>query len=163
MSINNLLLKLWRMVKGRRQWYLTWLIHPKFVIGVSGVVFNNEGYILLLRHRFWKPGSWGLPGGYANRSERLEHTLIREIREETGYRAQTLSLLHMVSGYRLRLEVSFIGRIVGGTEKLDPREILEARFFDPHELPEGLLYSHKQIIRLALSQQQETQQISPSS
>ncbi len=52
-----LLAKLWRLLRGTPQWYILWFAHAKFVIGVSGVILNEHNQILLLRHRFWRPGS----------------------------------------------------------------------------------------------------------
>jgi 8-oxo-dGTP diphosphatase len=154
--MNALLVKIWRLLRGTPQWYILWLFHPKFIIGVSGVVLNEQKQILLQRHRFWRPGSWGLPSGYANRSEKLEDTLRREVREETGYEIAVERCLRMVSGYRLRLEVSFLAHLVGGHFQLDPKEVIEARFFPIDELPEGLLSSHRDIIQLAFAEQSET-------
>lgn len=150
--MNALLVKIWRLLRGTPQWYILWFAHPKFIIGVSGVVLNEQQRILLLRHRFWRPGSWGLPSGYANRNEKLEDTLRREVREETGYEITVSQYLRMVSGYRLRLEVSYLGHLTGGQLRLDPKEVIEARFFSLDELPEGLLPSHRDIITLAFSE-----------
>ena len=58
----------------------------------------------------------------------------------------------MVSGYRLRLEVSYAGHLDGGDFQLDPKEVIEARFFDTRDLPEGLLPSHRDIIALACTE-----------
>ncbi|GHO83482.1 NUDIX domain-containing protein [Dictyobacter formicarum] len=149
--INQLLLRLWKLLRGRPQWYFLWFVHSKFIVGVSGVIFDEQGRILLLRHRFWMQAAWGLPGGYANRNERLEDTLRREVLEETGYSIQVTSLIRVVSGYRLRLEASYRGTFLGGREQLDNREVLEARFFKPDELPAGLLPSQREIIKLSLS------------
>jgi ADP-ribose pyrophosphatase YjhB (NUDIX family) len=147
----ELFARFWRTRRGRWQWYVLWLFHAKFVLGVSGVILDDRDHVLLLRHRYWKSGSWGLPGGYASRGERLEETLAREVREETGYTIQTLALLRIVSGYRLRLEASFLARIQGGEPRLDPHEVLEARFFPPDALPTGLLASHRELVALALA------------
>ncbi|SRR5579875_106393 len=149
--MNSLLVKLWRLLRGTPQWYILYLAHPKFMIGVSGVITNSQGQILLLRHRFWRPGSWGLPSGYANRNETLENTLRREVREETGLEIEVTRYLRMVSGFRLRLEVSFLGKLCGGTIQLDPKEVIDAQFFAKDALPEGLLRSHREIIELAFS------------
>ncbi|HEU5383624.1 MAG TPA: NUDIX domain-containing protein [Ktedonobacteraceae bacterium] len=150
--MTSLLVKIWRLLRGTPQWYILWLFHPKFIIGVSGVVLNEQKQILLQRHRFWRPGSWGLPSGYANRNEKLEDTLRREVREETGYEITVSRCLHMVSGYRLRIEASFVAHLAGGQLQLDPKEVLEAKFFSIDELPEGLLPSHQDIIALAFSE-----------
>jgi 8-oxo-dGTP diphosphatase len=157
-----LLAKVWRTMRGRWQWYVLWLFHHKFIVGVNGVIFNDQGQILVLRHRFWREGSWGLPGGYANSGETLENTLRREVREETGYAVETGALLQMVSGYKLRIEASFFGRLLGGELKLDPKEVIEARFFPPDQLPDGLLASHRQLVALALAYQREAAAGSPS-
>jgi ADP-ribose pyrophosphatase YjhB (NUDIX family) len=147
-----LLVKLWRLIKGPFQWYLLWLFHDKFMIGVSGVILNEQDQVLLLKHRYWPEGSWGLPGGYAKRGETLEATLAREVKEETGYVVQPLSLLRVGSGYKLRLEVSYLARLVGGSLELDQREVLEAKFFAGDVLPEGLLDTHRDLVTLVFSE-----------
>lgn len=150
-NMHTLLAGIWRLFSGALQWRILWLAHAKFMIGVSGVVLNDHGQILLLRHRFWRVGTWGLPSGYANPQEHLEDTLCREVREETGYEVKVTRFLRMVSGFRLRLEVSYLGTITGGVCRLDPKEVIEARFFAQDALPTGLLPSHRQIIALAFA------------
>jgi len=146
----RLLSTLWHRLAARYQWRLLWLAQAKFMVGVAGVIFDERGHVLLLRHRFWPEGSWGLPGGYAHRREVLAEALSRELREETGYGVDDVRLLQVVSGYRLRLEVVFTARLAGGSFALDEREVLEARFFDPELLPVGLLAGHSELIRQAL-------------
>ncbi|MBK5275607.1 MAG: NUDIX domain-containing protein [Desulfuromonadales bacterium] len=149
--MNTFLVKIWKMLRGPLQWYILWVMHDKFIIGVSGVILNDRDEVLLLRHRYWKDGSWGLPSGYANSGEKMEDAIAREVYEETGYRIKTDGILKMTSGYKLRLELSYLARLTGGNLKLEKNEILEARFFEPATLPSGLLPSHKEIITLALS------------
>lgn len=146
----DVLARFWRLLAGRWQWRLLWLINAKFIIGVSGVILNEDGHILLLRHRFWKPGTWGLPSGYVQKGECLEAALAREVHEETGYHTTIDSLVHTVSGYRLRFEAYFLGRVVGGTPRLDPREVIEMRFFALDDLPYGLLPSQRSIVDMVV-------------
>src|SRR5579875_3071697 len=121
------------------------------VTGNASVVYPLSGASQVHDRRFWRPGSWGLPSGYANRNETLENTLRREVREETGLEIEVTRYLRMVSGFRLRLEVSFLGKLCGGTIQLDPKEVIDAQFFAKDALPEGLLRSHREIIELAFS------------
>jgi|SRR5579859_7658059 len=151
--MNGVLVKIWRLMHGRLQWQVLWLFNHKFIIGVSGVILDDKKRILLLRHRYWKAGSWGLPGGYVEQKEKLEEALCRELREETGYEIQVRALLRLVSGYKLRVEASYLGTLIGGEVRLDPKEVIEARFFAVDDLPEGLLPSHRDIIALAFSEQ----------
>ena len=151
MLITRLLVRLWRLLKGLPQWYILWFVHDKFIIGVSGVILDEQQRVLLLRHRYWKPGSWGLPSGYAEKQETMEETLRREVLEETGYHIEVDMLLKLVSGYRLRVEMNFLGRLVGGELHIDHKEVIEARFFALDALPEGLLPSHRAYIAEAFS------------
>lgn len=115
-------------------------------------MINDEDEVLLLRHRFWKAGSWGLPSGYAKKGEKVEDTLARELKEETSLELQHAKLLKIVSGYKLRLEIILVGRVRPGTIHLDEGEILEAKFFKLDDLPQGLLDSHRQFVAAALEQ-----------
>jgi 8-oxo-dGTP diphosphatase len=145
-----MIIQLWRMMKGKPQWYALWLFHHKFIIGVCGVILNEDGEVLLQRHRFWPQGSWGLPSGYAEHGETVEQTLVREVKEETDYNIEVTQVLQVKSGFQLRMEVHLLGRFLGGDLHLDEKEVIEARFFSPQELPEGILPSHRGIIAVAL-------------
>jgi ADP-ribose pyrophosphatase YjhB (NUDIX family) len=149
--LNRILVKIWRMIRGPFQWRVLWFMHSKFIAGISGVVVDENGSILLLRHRFWPEGSWGLPSGYAKCGEQFEDTLAREVNEETGYTIGVDSLLRIVTGYKLRLEITFVAHTKGGTLKLDNREVITAQFFPPEQLPDGLLSSHRELIEIFLN------------
>jgi 8-oxo-dGTP diphosphatase len=143
----RLVASLWHRLGGGMQWRLLWLTQPKFMVSVCGVVRDDRGRVLLLRHRFWPQGSWGLPGGYAHGAERLEDALARELREETGWDIADQRLLRVNSGFRLRVEVVYTARLAGGDLRLDGREVLAADLFPPEALPAGLLRSHRELIR----------------
>lgn len=143
----DLLAKLFKLVKGPWQWLILWLFHDKFIVGVVGIVLNERNEVLLCRHRFWKDGSWGLPGGYANKDETLESCLTREIKEETGLHIQNISLIKLISGYKYRLEAYYVAQATSDNCTLDTKEILEARFFSLDGLPAELLDSHRQILQ----------------
>jgi hypothetical protein len=52
--MNDLLARLWRL--GRPlQWRFLWVMHSKFICGITGVVRDDDGRVLLLRHRLWPP------------------------------------------------------------------------------------------------------------
>jgi 8-oxo-dGTP pyrophosphatase MutT (NUDIX family) len=125
------------------------------MIGTSGVIFNDKGEILLLKHRFWKKDSWGLPSGYLKRREKLEDGLKREIKEEAGLTVQIDTLLNLNSGFKLRIECTFIGycneEII--PEEINKNEILDAKFYASDNLPAGLVISHKGLIELAIGKQ----------
>jgi ADP-ribose pyrophosphatase YjhB (NUDIX family) len=146
------LARIWRGLGGDVQWRLLWLTQAKFMVSVAGVVRDDAGRVLLLRHRFWPEGSWGLPGGYVHGHERLEDALARELREETGCRIEGMRVLRVNSGFRYRVEVIFTARLAAGITRLDRREVLAADFFSPEALPEGVLRTHRELIRLAVDE-----------
>ncbi len=62
-------------------------------VAVAGVVWNQEGQVLLIRRRNPpRAGQWSLPGGKLERGETLEAAVRREIREETGLEVEILGL-----------------------------------------------------------------------
>lgn len=68
------------------------------------------------------------------------------LREETGLQVRVGELVQLKSGYRLRVEVAYEAEFAGGTMKIGPKEILEARWFAPDDLPEGTLEAHRLLI-----------------
>ncbi|ONH59043.1 NUDIX hydrolase [Frankia sp. CcI49] len=138
----------WRALRGSVQWRVLWLWHATFMVGVSGIVKDDEGRVLLLRHRLWpEHRQWGLPTGYAKRSETFEETVAREVLEETGLTVRVRDLVNLKSGYRLRVEVAYAADLVGGDVRIDSFEVLEAQWFATDHLPEGLLESHRTLIQ----------------
>lgn len=142
----SLLVRIWHLLRPL-QWRILCLVNATFMVGVSGVVRNDAGQVLLLRHRFWGSRyAWGVPTGYAKRGETLEDTVVREVREETGLEVRVGELIRLRSGFKYRVEVAYEATLVGGTLKLDPREVLDARWCDVEDLPEGVRHAHRTLI-----------------
>lgn len=59
-------------------------------LGAGGVVFGEDGAVLLLRY---KGGGWTFPKGHIDEGEREEDAAVREVREETGVSARVLGKL----------------------------------------------------------------------
>lgn len=53
------------------------------VVGSSAVVADDSGRILLQRRS--DSGNWALPGGTMDIGEHFAHSVIREVKEETGF------------------------------------------------------------------------------
>ncbi|MCX5376697.1 NUDIX domain-containing protein [Streptomyces sp. NBC_00091] len=145
--MHKLIARIWRIIRGPMQWRVLWLAHAKFMVGVTGIVRDDQGRVLLLRHRMWPEGrQWGLPTGYAVKGEEFGATVAREVKEETGLDVKAGRLVNLNSGYKLRVEVAYEASFVGGEITTDSFEILEARWFSPDELPSGLQESHRALI-----------------
>lgn len=113
---------------------VSWVTNGKVIVGVSGVLLNDADQVLLLRHRFHDERAWGMPGGWLSPGEDIFACWRREIREELALDAVVEGIIcHRAT--RRTLEFYLLGRISGGQLKIDPVEILEARFFRVDELP----------------------------
>lgn len=121
--------------------------HDRFLVGVTGLGVDDQGRVLLARHRFGAP-QWRFLGGFLHPRERVEDALAREIREETGLLIEVGPILEVVTGYRWeRVELVFAYRVTSGSVALTD-EVAELRGFPVDDLPEvradqrGLIERH---------------------
>ena len=107
--------------------------------GVSVIARDLDGRILLIRHSYG-PDNWYFPGGGAGKNEAPEDAARRELREECNCDIAGLTLVGVLeeelSGAPHRAHI-FTGTITD-TPRPDGREVVEARFFPTHSLPEPL-------------------------
>ena len=115
----------WRMTRPQR-------------IGVTGLVFNEAGQVLLVENSYAK--GWRLAGGGVERGETAEASLIREMQEEVGITPTRLKFqgifLHEWCGSSNQI-ITYVIEAYEGTPKADGIEILRIIWADPANLPEG--------------------------
>ncbi len=75
-----LLAKLWRLFKLPKniQLNIMRLTQDQFLVGTTGIVFNNKDEVLLFKHTY-RQHQWSLPGGYMKATEHPSEGLDREI------------------------------------------------------------------------------------
>ncbi len=144
----RILAALWRLIPEEVQWRLLWLLNPKMVVGVSGVILNDQREVLLLNHRFHPRHPWGLPGGWIERNECIDEAWRREVREETQLEVHVEGIL-LQKSTPLSLEFILLGHLIGGEMVLEANEITDARFFAADALPAGLHEDHREAIQRA--------------
>ncbi|MFS0673003.1 NUDIX hydrolase [Ornithinibacillus sp. 179-J 7C1 HS] len=128
---------------------------PLILVGTAIGVINNDGEILLQKRG---DGRFGVPGGFLELGESAEEAGRREVLEETGIEIGELELVTVISGkehfvklpngdefYSVTIVYS-CRDIIGGDLKADGTETVEAKFFKPSELPDGLNPLLKQLI-----------------
>jgi ADP-ribose pyrophosphatase YjhB (NUDIX family) len=120
-----------------RHYWRRWRKVP--IAGVSVIVTNLGGDVLLLRHSYG-PAVWALPGGGLARGEDPLEAARREVREELGVELARIELVgtldEVLSGSPHTAHI-FTG-VCDRQPKPDLREVTEARFFPSHSLPEPL-------------------------
>lgn len=114
-------------------------------LGVNAAIIQDNRILLTLRRDF---EVWCLPGGSVEPDESLAQAAVREAREEVGYDIHLTRLVGLYSrnGWITQgLHVAvFAAEITGGELIIQEGEVLEARWFARHELPEEMLFSHAQ-------------------
>lgn len=106
----------------------------QFLIGVTGIIFNDKNEILLFKHTY-RSHAWSLPGGYMKAGEHPRETLEREIKEESGLVvSMDESLKTRTDRDIARLDMCYIGVLIGGEFKAS-HEVSEYGFFAKENLP----------------------------
>ncbi len=109
-------------------------------LGVRGVVVNEQGQVLLIRHTY-TPG-WYFPGGGVEPGETCQTALTRELKEEAG--VELTGPMQLVSVHDNHAffpnDHVLVFRIPQWKQgKATSRgEIAERGFFDPLKPPEGV-------------------------
>jgi ADP-ribose pyrophosphatase YjhB (NUDIX family) len=114
-------------------------------IGVNTAILQDNRILLTLRPD-WEV--WCLPGGSVEAEESLAQAARRETREEVGLEVRLTRLVGLYSRngwihHGLHVAV-FAAEITGGELVIQPEEVLEARWFTAEEVPEAMLYGHRQ-------------------
>jgi 8-oxo-dGTP diphosphatase len=148
-SFQNLISKIWRRLPGRlRRWTMR-LTHARFTVTAGGLIFNDAGEILLLKHRFRAGSGWGVPGGFLEAGEQPIDALRREMCEEIGLELKDIEIFGVRSFKKVRqVEVLFRCRANGA---VTPRtmEVERAEWFSVQSLPDGLPRDQRLLIERA--------------
>lgn len=106
----------------------------QFLVGVTGIIFNDRNEILLFKHTY-RSHAWSLPGGYLKSGEHPREALEREIKEESGLVVSVDdSLKTRTDRDSARLDMCYIGVLIGGDFK-PTHEVSEYGFFSQDKFP----------------------------
>ncbi|MGA5198381.1 NUDIX hydrolase [Streptomyces exfoliatus] len=124
-----------------------------FLPGVSAVVFDDEGRVLLGRRA--DNGRWSIVGGIVEPGEQPADCAVREVYEETAVRCEVerIVLVETLSkpvvypnGDECQfMDVTFRCRAVGGEARVNDDESTDVRWFDVDDLPEMKRFSYLRI------------------
>jgi 8-oxo-dGTP pyrophosphatase MutT (NUDIX family) len=117
---------------------------PFIMPAATALVRDEAGRVLLQRRG--DTADWGLPGGAVELGERVDQTVIHEVREETGLEVEPVRVIGVYSdddfwltypnGDQVKIvSVLFECRVVGGQLQANGVESLDVCFFAPDALP----------------------------
>lgn len=109
--------------------------NDQFLIGVTGIFFDKQNRILLVKHSYRGGDNWSLLGGYLKKGEHPKEGLEREVEEETGYIVSADERLKTrTDRENARLDITYMGEFIGGVYK-PSAEIKATKFFSFNKLP----------------------------
>lgn len=135
--MNSLLIKAWKLLSfpKRLQLALMRVTQDEFLIGLTGVILNDQNEILVVNHKYRDGERWSLPGGYIKGKEHPREGLAREIEEETGLIVRVDRELKIRTDRETaRLDISLLGHFVGGEFRASD-EVSAAKFCSFNDLP----------------------------
>lgn len=116
------------------QLFIMRFFQDQFLVGVTGIIFNEKNEILLFKHTY-RTHQWSLPGGYLKSGEHPMEGLEREIKEESGLIVSVDdSLKTRTDRGTARLDICYTGALIGG-DFSPTHEVSEFGFFDMNNLP----------------------------
>ena len=117
--------------------------------GVKCVV-EHDGRWLMIRNSYGG-GYWTLPGGGVRRREEPADAACREVAEEVGIRLTSLEAIgsyFSTRHYSRDTVYCFRATVADPSHSIDRREVVEAAWFAPGEIPEFRGAAVDEILRL---------------
>lgn len=125
-------------------------------LGVRGMVFDEGGKVLLIRHTYVH--GWQLPGGGVEKSETAEEALARELVEEAGVVVEGRpSLMSIYSNHLIFPGDHVLIYRVDRWSACQPTsrgEIEAIEWFHPDDLPRGITGGTRRRIEEALGRRE---------
>ncbi|MBX7526963.1 RNA pyrophosphohydrolase [Qipengyuania vesicularis] len=146
---------------------------------VGVMLVNGDGRAFVGRRIDNKEGDWWqMPQGGVDEGEDLEAAALRELAEETGAKAEHVSLIQQTrepirydlpeeligklwgGKYRGQEQIWFLARFSGADEDIDleahdPAEFCDWKWVDPEQLPDLIVPFKKRVYRAVLEEFRE--------
>lgn len=151
---------LWRRTPKTLRLLSVRITQQRFTVTVGGLVFDDRGRILLLKHVF-RPGSgWGIPGGFIKAGEDPETALRRELLEETGLELEHVKIVQARTLRKIKqLEIVFECR-PAGTAVATSVEIAALDWFPLDSLPDAIGEDQRRLMEQVYGGMKTTSELS---
>jgi 8-oxo-dGTP diphosphatase len=130
------LLRIWRRLPGPLRFVYLRLRYGRFAVGVAALIRDERGRVLVVHRTYSVEEPWALPGGWLEGQETIEHTLERELLEETNLQVRVGPILAIDRG-RFVIVVLLAAELIGGSALEGFRasaEVSELAWIEPHDV-----------------------------
>ena len=105
---------------------------------IVGGVIEKEGKVLLVQEKQKDCyGKWNIPAGHLDCNESIIEGAKREIKEETGCDVELIGIANIANRILeddIFIQITFVGKVINETIKIDPEEILDVKWFDINDV-----------------------------
>lgn len=128
--------------------------HDRLILNYAGCILLDDKNRLILQKRA-DCGKWGFFGGMVEMGESVAEAAIREVKEESGFDVEIVSLFGVYSKYFAEFTNGdkaqpichiFKAKIIGGNPIAFNSETDKIGYFEPNNLPEMFCKQHKDIL-----------------
>ncbi len=121
---------------------------PSRKLNAAAIIASDASDRILLVRLSYGSGEWGVPLGGIKKGETPENAARREFGEETGCRAGAMTAIGVERDnvYGADNAVHIFACKTTGVPKPDMREVVDARFFPSHSLPEPLSKNTRRLL-----------------
>jgi len=117
---------------------------PKHIVVPFGIIVKDGKMLISLRNDPHRPEThkkWEMPGGGVDFGFNVESTLLKEVKEETGYKVK---IIRQLQGITVKSEVypnfkyqvflvPYVCKIIGGKLALNSNEVLKTKWISPSD------------------------------
>ena len=124
-------------------------------VTVGALAFNEKGEVLLVKRaaNIHNGGKYTVPGGFLDRGENTSEGTLRELKEETGFDGEIVSLFRVNENPnrpkedRQNVDFIYLVRVVGGASTLN-NEVSDIHWFTKETMPtdEEFAFDHRDSI-----------------
>jgi len=132
--------------------------NPKVGAGI-GIMVLKDGKVLLGKRNddpekadsaLKGEGTWTMPGGKLHFGESFEKGAVRELKEETGIKANKLKVISLSNDINEEAHFVTIGLLCedfeGEPKVIEPDEITEWKWFKLDDVPENMFFPSKRVL-----------------
>jgi len=121
------------------------------LIAVDGVLFKDGSVLMVKRVQEPYKGYWAVPGGFVEYKEKLEHAIVREVKEESGLNVKTKGIVGIYADPNRDprghvISICFLLKLAGGKIKTSD-ETSDVKFFK--KLPGKISLDYRKMIKNA--------------